>query len=126
MKILIIDDDEIQCHVSTQILKKLGYQVTSVESGEKAIEIIKEKSFDMLVLDMIMPDGIDGSETYRRILEISPNQKAIIVSGFSESERVIEAQKLGVGVFVQKPLTKEAVASAVRIELDRKVESVAT
>lgn len=120
--ILIVDDDEIQRSVSVQILGKLGYKVTSVESGEKAVELTKNNQYDLLVLDMIMPDGIDGAETYRRIIEITPDQKAIIVSGFSESERVIEAQKLGVGVFVQKPLTKEAIASAVRNELDRKVK----
>jgi len=117
--ILIVDDDEVQRQVTSQILKKLGYQITSVKSGEKAVELIKDKQYELLILDMIMPDGMDGAETYRRILEISPNQKSIIVSGFSESERVIEAQKLGVGVFVQKPLTKEAIASAVRNELDR-------
>ncbi len=120
--VLIIDDDEIQRQVSSQILKKLGYQITTVDSGEKAIELIRSKPFDLLVLDMIMPNGMDGAETYSRILEISPNQKAIVVSGFSESERVIEAQKLGVGVFVQKPLTTESFASAVRNELDRKKE----
>ncbi len=120
--VLIVDDDEVQRHVSSQILTKLSYQITSVDSGEKAIELIKNKIFELVILDMIMPNGIDGAETYRKILEISPGQKAIIVSGFSESDRVIEAQKLGVGVFVQKPLTKEAIASAVRNELDKKNE----
>ncbi|MCP4705946.1 MAG: PAS domain S-box protein, partial [candidate division Zixibacteria bacterium] len=122
--LLIVDDDEVQRHVSSQILTKLSYQITSVDSGEKAIELIKNKNFELVILDMIMPNGIDGAETYRKILEISPGQKAIIVSGFSESNRVIEAQKLGVGVFVQKPLTKEAIASAVRNELDKKNEIV--
>ena len=50
-----------------------------------------------------MEPGIDGLETYKRVLEINPHQKAIIVSGFSETDRVKEAQKLGTGAYVKKP-----------------------
>jgi len=73
---------------------------------------------------MVMPEGIDGTETFRLILEIYPNQKALILSGFSESKRVIEAQKLGAGTFVKKPVTRKIIAAAVRSELDRVVETV--
>jgi DNA-binding NarL/FixJ family response regulator len=73
---------------------------------------------------MLMPGGIDGAETYRQILEVNPVQKAIILSGFSESDRVLEAQKLGAGAFVRKPITKQVIAAAVRTELNRKVEVV--
>ncbi len=69
-----------------------------------------------------MPPGIDGTETYRRVLEINPNQKAIIVSGYSESERIMEGQKLGAGRFVKKPFSKRAIATAVRTEMDKKEE----
>lgn len=120
--ILVVDDDDTQRRVSSQILEVLGYQVTTADSGEKVLEILKENPQDLLVLDMIMPPGIDGTETYRRALEITPNQRAIIVSGFSSSERVIEAQRLGAGVFVKKPFTKRSIAEAVRTELDKRVE----
>jgi len=123
--ILVVDDDEIQRDVSTQILKRLKYKVSTVESGEQAIEFLRENPIDLVILDMIMPGGIDGAETYRQILEISHNQKAIIVSGFSESERVKVAQELGAGEFVKKPLTKKAIATAVRIELDREAKVLA-
>ncbi|MCK4372918.1 MAG: PAS domain S-box protein, partial [candidate division Zixibacteria bacterium] len=118
-KILVVDDDDIQREVSTQLLKKLGYKVSSVESGEKAIEFLGANEQDLVILDMVMPGGIDGAETYRRILEISPHQKAIILSGFSESDRVFEAQELGAGAFVRKPITRESIAAAIRTELDR-------
>jgi CheY-like chemotaxis protein len=98
----------------------LGYQTTAVGSGEEAIEFLRTNNPELLVLDMVMPPGIDGTETYRRVLEFRPDQKAIIVSGFSESGRVREAQSLGAGAFVRKPLTKRAFAVAVRDELDRK------
>ncbi len=120
--VLIIDDDSIQREVSSLLLKRLGYNVITVESGEKAIEFLRENTVGILILDMIMPGGIDGAETYRRIIEISPHQKAIILSGLSESDQVFYAQKLGAGAFVRKPVTKKAIAAAVRMELDRHVE----
>ena len=73
------------------------------------------------MLDMVMPHGMDGLETYKRILEIHLSQKAIITSGYSESERVRELQKLGVGAYIQKPYTLEKIGITVRMELDRSV-----
>ena len=58
-------------------------------------------------------------DTYKRILELHPQQKAIIASGFSETTRVKEAQKQGVGAYVKKPYILEKVGIAVRDELDR-------
>jgi DNA-binding NarL/FixJ family response regulator len=69
---------------------------------------------------MIMDPGIDGMETYRRILEINPRQKAVIVSGFSETNRVRKTQEMGAGAFVRKPYILEKIGLAVRKELDRK------
>ena len=72
-----------------------------------------------MVLDMIMDPGIDGLETYRRVVKINPKQKAIIVSGFSETNRVKKAQELGAGAYVKKPYVLERIGLAVRNELDR-------
>jgi len=74
---------------------------------------------DLFVLDMIMEPGMDGLEAYQRILEINPTQKAIIVSGFSRTERVKKAQELGAGAYVRKPYILEDLGLAVRKELDR-------
>ncbi len=122
--ILVIDDDHVQREVSSKILGKLGYAVTVVESGEKAIQLLKERPHDLLVLDMVMPPGIDGAETYRQAVVLNPYQRAIMVSGFSETDRVMEAQKLGAGDFVKKPLTSERLATAVRRELEREKQPV--
>ncbi|MBA4398016.1 MAG: two-component system response regulator, partial [Syntrophus sp. (in: bacteria)] len=89
-------------------------------SGEDAVEYLKRNKTDILVLDMIMAPGIDGLETYQRVLAINPKQKAILVSGFSETERVKEAQKLGAGTYVKKPYIMEKIGVAIREELDRK------
>jgi signal transduction histidine kinase len=115
--ILVVDDVKVQREIASSILKKLGYSVTSVSNGEEAVAYMKENSADLLVLDMIMDPGIDGLETYKRILEIHPEQKAIIASGFSETERVKEAQKLGAGDYIKKPYTMEKIGLAVRSEL---------
>jgi len=117
--VLVVDDRAEQRDIATRLLTKLGYQVHCVSSGEEAVEYLKTDKADILVLDMIMTPGIDGLETYRRILEISPKQKAIIVSGFSETDRTEEAQKLGAGAYVKKPYVLEKIGVAIRDELKR-------
>ena len=117
--ILVVDDVEEQRKIAAHMLKGMGYSVETAASGEEAVRIIEKSKFDLLILDMIMDPGIDGLETYRRVLEIRPNQKAIITSGYSESERVRETQKLGAGNYVKKPFIMETLGIAVRMELDR-------
>jgi PAS domain S-box-containing protein len=115
--ILVIDDVKEQREVATSMLTRLGYRVHSVSSGEEAVEYLKTNKVNLLVLDMIMDPGIDGLDTYRQILEISPKQKAVIVSGFSETARVKKAQELGAGNYVKKPYILEKIGIAVRKEL---------
>ncbi|MBU0982322.1 MAG: PAS domain S-box protein [candidate division Zixibacteria bacterium] len=118
-KVLVIDDDQIQREVSIRLLTKLGYHANAVESGEQAIEYLRGRPQDLIILDMVMPPGLDGADTLREIRRDHPHQRAIMVSGFAESERVEEALRLGAGAFVRKPLTLKTTAMAVRRELDR-------
>lgn len=117
--VLVVDDIVEQRDVASGLLTKLGYVVHTVSSGEAAVEYLQGNKADILVLDMIMVPGIDGLETYQRILEINPQQKAILVSGFSETDRVKEAQRLGAGTYVKKPYVMEKIAIAIRDELYR-------
>jgi two-component system, cell cycle sensor histidine kinase and response regulator CckA len=117
--ILVVDDVKEQRELATMMLTKLNYHVLSVPSGEESVKYMQEHSSDLIVLDMIMDPGMDGLETYRRILEIYPMQKAIIVSGFAENERVTQAQALGAGAYVKKPYVLEKLGLAVKKELDR-------
>ena len=117
--ILIVDDVEQQRQIATLMLDRIGYNVSSVPSGEAAVEYIKNNSADLIVLDMIMDPGIDGLETYKKILRHKPDQKAIIASGFSETWRVKEAQRLGAGAYVKKPYTIDKIGQAVAAELGR-------
>jgi signal transduction histidine kinase/CheY-like chemotaxis protein len=117
--LLIVDDVQVQREIATDILTRLGYRVESVASGEAAVDYLKSRKADLLILDMIMDPGMDGLATYKQILQYHPAQKAIIASGFSESERVKEAQKLGAGAYVKKPYLMEKLAVAVKEELGR-------
>jgi PAS domain S-box-containing protein len=112
--ILVVDDTAEQRDIATRILTRLGYRVHAVPGGEEAVEYLKAHEADLLVLDMIMDPGMDGLETYRQVLEINPKQRAIIVSGFSETKRVQEAQQLGAGAYVRKPYLMEKIGVAVR------------
>ncbi|MCP4717773.1 MAG: response regulator, partial [Deltaproteobacteria bacterium] len=116
-KILIIDDVKAQRELATNMLTKLNYNTETAESGEEAVEYLQNDSADILVLDMIMDPGIDGLETYKRILEIHPKQKAVIASGFSETDRVREAQQLGACTYIKKPYTLEKIGLAIKTEL---------
>jgi signal transduction histidine kinase len=115
--VLVIDDVKEQRDIAANILGKLNYTVTTVSSGEDAIEYMKNNSADLLILDMIMKPGIDGLETYKRIIKLHPNQKAIIASGYSETDRVKEAKRLGAGEYIKKPYTLEKIGIAVKEEL---------
>ena len=112
--VLVVDDLEEQREIATRILNQLGYGAKSVASGEEAVDFIRREKADLIVLDMIMDPGMDGLDTYEEILRLNPRQRAIIVSGFSESDRVKETQKLGAGFYLRKPYTVEALAMAVQ------------
>ena len=115
--ILVVDDVRMQRDVCVAMLRKLGYSATSVGSGEEAIEHLARHPVDLLVLDMIMEPGIDGLETYEAIVRTHPGLKAIIASGFAETEQVKQTQALGAGAYLRKPFSLEKLAVAVHTEL---------
>lgn len=115
--ILVIDDDKGQRDIATALLTKLGYEVHSVSSGEEAVVYLQKNNADLLVLDMILNNGIDGLETYQIITSTNPQQKAIVASGFAETDRVKETLRLGAGEYVKKPYTLEKIGMAVKKEL---------
>jgi CheY-like chemotaxis protein len=117
--ILVVDDVAEQRDIASGMLTKLGYRVATVSSGEQAVRFLEKDRADLLVLDMIMEPGMDGLDTYIKALKIEPRQKAIIASGFSETDRVKEARNLGAGAYVKKPYTMEKLGLAVRRELDK-------
>lgn len=113
-RILVVDDDESQRKIAGEIFKRLGYGVDAVESGEVAVACLKERDFDLVLLDMMMPPGIDGLETLRRIRAFKPDQKVIIASGFSREHQAEAAMELGVLEYVKKPYSIEKIGTAAR------------
>jgi len=118
-KILIVDDEERQREIACGMLTELGYAAEAVSSGEEAIQYLKGKSVDLIVLDMVMPKGINGRETYKEIIKIHPGQKAVIASGFSKTREVDLAQKLGAGKYIKKPYVFEKIGIAIKEELEK-------
>jgi CheY-like chemotaxis protein len=117
--ILVVDDVKEQREIAFSILSELGYSVTTVEGGDEAVEYLQHDAVDSIVLDMIMAPGIDGLDTYKKLIRRHPGQRAIIASGFSETARVKEAQELGAGQYIKKPYTLEKIGLAVKTELEK-------
>ncbi len=120
--VLVVDDVGEQRAVATKLLGMMGYQATAVASGEEAIEFVRNNACDLLMLDMIMEPGIDGLETYARVLEIRPGLPAVIASGFAESERVDRARELGAAAYVRKPYLAVDLGEAVYAALNQEYE----
>ena len=116
--VLVVDDIKEQRDLAAFMLKRLGYRVKTVASGGEAVAFVQRQPVDILVLDMILEPGMDGLETYRQILAFSPGQKAVIASGFSESKRVQEAQRMGAGSYIKKPYRMEQLGLALRQQLN--------
>ncbi|MFO7497321.1 MAG: ATP-binding protein [Desulfobacterales bacterium] len=112
--ILVVDDMPEQRQIATMMLEKLGYTVNTAASGSEAVDYVAENPVDLVVLDMIMDPGIDGLETYQQIKSLHPDQKAVIASGFSETDRVKAAIELGVSEYVRKPYSLEKIGLSVR------------
>jgi signal transduction histidine kinase/CheY-like chemotaxis protein len=119
--ILVVDDVKEQREIAFRLLSILGYSVSVVPSGEEAVEYLRDKKVDLLLLDMIMDPGINGLDTYKRVLELHPHQRAIIASGYTETDLVYEARKLGAGQYLKKPYNLELLGMAASMELSKRL-----
>ncbi len=118
-KILVVDDEEQQRDIAFRLLTELNYHVHTVASGQAAIEYINREPFDLIVLDMVMPNGINGRETYEEIIKLNPGQKAIIASGYAKTKEVKRAQASGAGKYLKKPYVLEKLGMAIKEELGK-------
>ncbi len=124
--ILIIDDEMLQQDIALHLLGSLGYKVIMASSGEEAIRYLEKHTVDLLIIDMLMPPGMNGYQTYKKVLEIHPDQKAVIASGFSKNQDVVATLKLGAGAFIRKPYTMEQLAETVHDVLYRQTASTSS
>jgi signal transduction histidine kinase/ActR/RegA family two-component response regulator len=119
--ILIVDDAEEQREMASNILQELGYSVHALSSGKEAIEYLNRATADLLIVDMLMEPGMDGLDTYRKIAELHPGQKAIITTGYTETARIREALQSGVGCYLKKPYRIDDIGLAVKAVLKNQV-----
>ena len=115
--ILVVDDQETQCLTTRNLLTSIGYSTFMANSGRQALEVYRETPVDLVILDMILENGMNGRETYEEMLKINPAQKAIVVSGFSENEELAKIKELGVSHFIKKPYSLDQLGIAVKQSL---------
>ncbi len=101
-RILVVDDEEALRVVLSAELEGEGYQVTSASDGQEAINILTTKEFDLILLDIKMPN-VDGFEVLKFVKERWPQTKVVMLTGFADLKNAIESKKLGAEDFVSKP-----------------------
>jgi CheY-like chemotaxis protein len=116
-RVLIVDDDGMLRQLAGEMLKILGYVVAAVASGEEAVSYLGQNHAHLVLLDMQMQPGINGRETYERMLAFRPGQRAIVVSGFADSLEISRTLRLGASQLVKKPYTFQELGLAVKTAL---------
>ena len=123
--ILVIDDVPEQRLLAKRLLGSVGYTVLTAEHGRAGVEMVKRsgRAIDMVIIDMVMEEGFDGLDTYLGIRQQFPQMPCIIVSGFSENDRVKDALRHGVHQYLKKPYTLDTIAAVIRDILDAQPET---
>ena len=106
-RVLVVDDEKDFVEATVKRLGKRGIDTEGVLSGEQALELMKEKRFDVVLLDIKMPGGMDGIETLREMKKIAPLTEVILLTGHASVESSIEGLKLGAFDYLLKPMKLE-------------------
>jgi len=120
-RILVIDDESDMREGLWDVLEDEGYRVTTIESSEEAIDIIKRLSFDVILLDIRMP-GMNGMKLLTTLKEISPETMIIVMTGYASIETVVEATKKGAYDYITKPFDMEVMERAIKEALRERKE----
>jgi len=118
-KILVVDDDPQIVEVCTRALRSSGFVVENSLDCREAITLLKEREFDLIIVDLMMPD-IDGLEILRIAREYAPSTSGIIITGYGTMEGAIESIRVGAQGFVEKPFSPEDLIVAVQDVLERR------
>ena len=122
--LLLVDDNADQRRLLTRILTGMGYEVVEARHGHEALELLPSIQPDLVLLDMIMEPDFDGLDTYLEIRKLQPDLGCIIVSGYSENERVEEALRQGARGFISKPFSRQVLAKMVSGNLRGKASPI--
>ena len=118
--ILIIDDEISICESLQGVLEDEGFTVQTALSGEEGVRTLAGEQIDLVFLDILMPGGMDGIETLKRIKQISPNAEVLMISGHGTFDLALEAGQLGASDFLGKPLSLDSILSKVET-ISRKI-----
>ena len=122
-QVLVIDDDAVVGRSFDRVLSEKGYNVDTALSGEKGLEDIEARNYDVVFTDIKMP-GIDGIEVAERIRKKCPWTPVVVITGYGTTENEAKASVLGVSGFVRKPLTPEMIESITQKALETVVKPV--
>lgn len=117
--ILIVDDEPITRKSLTDILRLEGYMVASVPNGQAAVEHIRTHHVDLMVVDLRMP-GMDGLEVVQVVNQIAPDTEIILLTAFASTETAIQALRLRIHDYLQKPAAPAQIIASVKKGLDRR------
>jgi DNA-binding NtrC family response regulator len=118
-KALVIDDDVATLELMKFQLKDEGFEVTTAERGTKALEIVNETEFDIILTDLNLPD-VNGIEMVKQCKQISPETEIIMITGFGSMEKAIEATKAGAFYYVEKPVNFDDLQILIGKAVERK------
>jgi two-component system, cell cycle sensor histidine kinase and response regulator CckA len=118
--ILLVDDDDAVRDLGEEILKVFGYTVISAGDGESALQVYREgrDKIQLVVLDLIMP-GIGGTQCLKKLLEMNPQAKVVIASGYSVAGQLERVSEIGAKAFIHKPYDVQEIIMTVRRVLDQ-------
>ena len=116
-KILVVDDDPSICQAMIALFSKLeGYTVYTTQNPEEAVDLVQKHDPQVVLLDIMMP-GVHGVEVLRRIKQVSPNIKAIMITGVDDEAIAREAMEAGAVDYVTKPLHLDYLDTVVTFQL---------
>jgi len=119
-RVLVVDDEVDFLETLVNRLKKRKFEAEGASSGEEALERLKGKHFDVVVLDIKMPGGLDGIETLREIRRIAPLAEVILLTGHASLETSIEGMKLGAFDYLLKPVRLEELMPKLAAAFEKK------
>ena len=119
-RVLVVDDEKAFLETLVNRLNKRDIDTTGVPSGEKALEEMKKKLFDVVILDIKMPGGMDGIEALKEMKKIQPLAEVILLTGHGSVETSIEGMKVGAFDYLLKPVNLEAIITKMAEAFEKK------
>lgn len=116
--ILIVDDDVNLCNELNEDLREVGYDTESVYDGNQAVLKIAEKTFDLILLDLKIPEK-DGFEILKEINEKGRNSKVIVLTAYADVKSAIDSAKMGANDFISKPYDFDELLITIRKVLQK-------